>query len=799
MERKRYISVILPLKLEWEPCYMSAQAQVGDRVRVKFAFHEYVGVVSGTDIQPEIDPGRIQDIISIEHGLERILPEEIAFWREIAGYYLCTVGEVYKAAYPAMKVSLEEARAAAEQKVAQRREKLLDAMRAKVRKIEERLKKKQELLDRSKAGTKAGEKHAADFKKISGDLDMAVRALEEAERNSLVQMTGKAGMLTGKPETQVGYEGRCDDQEGHLWDINSDPELSPAQTKAYDDIRKGFEAGKPVLLHGVTGSGKTEIYIKLAKDTLRQGRNVLYLVPEIALSRQLEERLREHFAETLLVFHSGESAVSRRSTAERIRESAISRKSTDERIREAAGKQGLMHEGNGGSSHGYIVLGTRSSLFLPHHDLGLIIIDEEHDSSYKQDSPAPRYNGRDAALMLSAIHTRISGKACRTLLGSATPSLEELYNCQFGRHELVSLKERYHGSQDIEVEIVDTRAERRKNGMVGNFSRKLLSRIEEAVRNGGQVMILRSRRAWSPVLQCESCGEIAKCPHCNVSLSLHAGQTGPQSSGIMVCHYCGFKKAYNQSCSSCGGKLKQLGAGTQKIEEEIQQLIPDARVARLDSDTAQNKSYESRIIKDFAKGEIDILVGTQMVTKGFDFSGVSVVAVIAADSLLGMQDFRADEKAAQLLEQFRGRCGRRGGRGIFIIQTSQPEHPVYKSLTSGKNQDYTGFLMQERKDFIFPPYARIIEITIRDANRKRAGRMAEKLAEALMETGYGQITGPYEPSVSRIADQHIRCLRISLRKDRNLRSAKSGIWNSVKEFEKACRYEGHIVLNVDPS
>ena len=401
--------------------------------------------------------------------------------------------------------------------------------------------------------------------------------------------------------------------------------------------------------------------------------------------------------------------------------------------------------------------------------------------------------------MLSAIHTRISGKACRTLLGSATPSLEELYNCQFGRHELVSLKERYHGSQDIEVEIVDTRAERRKNGMVGNFSRKLLSRIEEAVRNGGQVMILRSRRAWSPVLQCESCGEIAKCPHCNVSLSLHAGQTGPQSSGIMVCHYCGFKKAYIQSCSSCGGKLKQLGAGTQKIEEEIQQLMPDARVARLDSDTAQNKTYESRVIKDFAKGEIDILVGTQMVTKGFDFSGVSVVAVIAADSLLGMQDFRADEKAAQLLEQFRGRCGRRGGRGIFIIQTSQPEHPVYKSLTSGKNQDYTGFLMQERKDFTFPPYARIIEITIRDTNGKRAGRMAEKLTEALMETGYGQITGPYEPSVSRIADQHIRCLRISLRKDRNLRSAKSGIWNSVKEFEKACRYEGHIVLNVDPS
>ena len=555
------------------------------------------------------------------------------------------------------------------------------------------------------------------------------------------------------------------------------------------------------------GSGKTEIYIKLAKDTLRQGRNVLYLVPEIALSRQLEERLREHFAETLLVFHSGESAVSRRSTAERIRESAISKKSTDERIREAAGMQGLTHEGNGESSHGYIVLGTRSSLFLPHHDLGLIIIDEEHDSSYKQDSPAPRYNGRDAALMLSAIHTRISGKACRTLLGSATPSLEELYNCQVGRHELVSLKERYHGSQDIEVEIVDTRAERRKNGMVGDFSRKLLSRIEEAVRNGGQVMILRSRRAWSPVLQCESCGEIAKCPHCNVSLSLHAGQTGPQSSGIMVCHYCGFKKAYIQSCSSCGGKLKQLGAGTQKIEEEAAALFPNARIARLDSDTAQNKTYESKTIKGFANGEIDILIGTQIVTKGFDFSNLSLVAVIAADGLLGMQDFRADEKALQLLEQFRGRCGRRERKGLFVIQTSQPEHPVYQKIADNEASTLNMTLMQERKDFNFPPFSRIVELTIKDTFEDRAERMAMRLGNIMRKhfesAGTpilgGPVTGPYAPVVDRIADQHIRTIRISLRKDRNLAKGKETIRTAIREFEKSQKYDGHITINVDPS
>lgn len=754
MLRTCYISVILPLKLEWEPCYFvdgadCGQIGIGDRARVRFANHEYVGVISGTDIQPEIDPKKIQKIIGIEHGLERILPEEIALWQEVAGYYMCTVGEVYKAAYPAMKINLEEARAAAMQKVQERREKLLDGMRAKVRRIEERLSGKEEMLGRSKEGTKARAKNEQDRRKILYELETARKALQNAESASRTSCDADRDMIPS-------------------WQETPDPQLSRAQSDAYSKITAEAAKGKPVLLHGVTGSGKTEIYIKYAKDVLRGGQNVLYLVPEIALSRQLEDRLRRHFRDTLLVFHSGESAVSRRNTAESIRK----------------------------AGPGYIVLGTRSSLFLPHHDLGLIIVDEEHDTSYKQDSPAPRYNGRDTALMLSVIQGRSQGKPCRILLGSATPSLEELYNCQVGRHSIVRLTERYHGSQEAEVEIIDTKAERRKNGMVGNFSRRLIAHIGRTLSEGRQVMILRSRRAWAPAVQCDTCGEIAKCPHCNVSLSLH-GKTG--EAGVLTCHYCGYRRAYTARCDKCNGTARPIGAGTQKIEEEAQRLFPDARIARLDSDTSQNKSFETRTIKDFAKGDIDILVGTQMLTKGFDFSRLSLVAVIAADSMLGLQDFRADEKAAQLLEQFRGRCGRRESKGLFVIQTSQPDHPIYANLTEGNSDAYSAALMQERRDFLFPPYARIIELTVRDIYEDRAERMAGRLADMLRRQSLMQVTGPYSPVVDKVADTHIRVIRVSLRKDRNLRSAKAALRDMIRDFEKENRYNDHIVINADPA
>ncbi len=747
MDEAKYISVILPLKLEWEPCYSTtSELHVGSRVRVVFAGKEYVGTVSAVDIVPDVEPSRIRPVVSVEDSLEDVFPEEIELWRRVAQYYMCTTGEVFKAAYPAGKVNLEEARAAAREKLLTRRKRIAASIRQKEEKLKERLVKKEAEASTAKEGTKKRETVIRSIDKIREEIRLVHEALTRAEN-------------------------ACSDAEKGLFrytGLQSHGQiiLSPAQEKAQEEILQGFRSRHPVLLHGVTGSGKTEVYIRLAQETLENGKNVLYLVPEIALSRQLEERLYEHFGESLLTFHSGETAAGRMNTAETIRQ-----------IRR-----------NGGA---YIVLGTRSSLFLPHHNLGLVIVDEEHDSSYKQDSPAPRYNGRDTALMLYQLHNA-DGNGCNIILGSATPSLEELYNCMTGRHVKVDLKEKFHGSEDSSVEIIDTKAERRKRGMTGNLSRKLIEHIRKTLENKGQVLVLRSRRAWAPALQCISCGTIEKCPHCNVSLSYH------KDTGRMVCHYCGHTHPVAEKCTECGGELAGLGAGTQKIEEELTALFPGARIARLDSDTSQNKKHEAETIRSFSKGETDILVGTQIIAKGFDFSNLSLVAVIAADSLLGIQDFRADEKALHLLEQFRGRCGRRGKKGLFVIQTSQPEHPIYRRLEENDAEAFSMQLLQERKDFLFPPYSRIVEIIVKDIYEDRNTRMSSMLAETL-KAHFEAVTGPYQPAVDRIAGQHIRMIRLSLKKDRNLASHKAHLKDLISGFEKSRKYDGHITVNVDPS
>lgn len=749
MQQATFISVILPLKLEWEPCYRAESClKEGNRVRVMFAGKEHIGVVSAVGITPDISEEKVKPILAHEDTLEDVLPEEISFWRKVSDYYMCTVGEVYKAAYPTGKINLEEARAAAKEKVLKRRERIIDSIRSKTERLHERLIRKETVASKSREGSKTRLTAIADAEKIREELDRALKALDSAQEELEAVKNGTDGYIPP------------------VW--AKSPVLSEAQAEAYDKIRYEFSKGKPVLLHGVTGSGKTEIYINLAQKALRQGRNVLYLVPEIALSRQLEDRLYEHFGESLMTFHSGESGASKRNTAETIRHIATS------------ADKGC-----------YIVLGTRSSLFLPHHNLGLIIVDEEHDSSYKQDSPAPRYNGRDTALMLyQLVNSR--GGHCNIILGSATPSLEELYNCSTGRHSLVELKQRYHGSEDAAIEIIDTRAERRKNGMIGSISRKLYDHINRTLEEKGQILVLRSRRAWSSAMQCISCGTIQKCPHCNVSLSYH------KNSGRLVCHYCGYSRPFIDECTSCKGHLSAIGAGTQRIEEELASLFPQASIARLDSDTAQNKAYEARTIKGFAKGETDILVGTQIITKGFDFSNLSLVAVIAADSLLGIQDFRADEKALHLLEQFRGRCGRRDRQGMFVIQTSQPEHPIYQRLANNDAEAFNIQLMQERKDFRFPPYSRIIEITVRDSYEDRADRMCANLALQLRPL-FPDLTGPYAPVVDRIADSYIRKIRISLAKDRSLNTRKASLKEICEKFIKEKKYDGHITFDVDPS
>lgn len=809
MTGRIFIQVILPLRLEWEPFYYQEielsesagdasglfpvtstgsvterdkeQVRVGDRVRVNFAGKEYVGVVSDVDSGEKAEAlgitNRVKPIIGEAEGLEPVTKEEIELWRQIAEYYLCTVGEVYKAAYPAQKVEKEVVQARQEALKVEREEKNRTKIADKIKRLEERAEKKAELAAKARK-SESRERYLAEKEMLEGEIGLLVREL-----TSMVgELCRTTGSVTGYGDS-VTYHQDEEPIGGSIIETSEGTEkeisLSAAQEEAYSKIKEIFAKGKPALLHGVTGSGKTEIYLKLAQETLAMGKNVLYLVPEIALSRQLEDRISETFPE-LLVFHSGETMSRKRDVATVLR-----------------------HAGEPAEGKGYVVLGTRSAIFLPHKNLGLVIVDEEHDTSYKQDSPAPRYNGRETAIMMAKIF------GANVILGSATPSLESLYNCSVGRYGLVTLNKRFYDAADSDIEIIDTIAERRKNGMIGNFSRKLIEHIGKCLGEHRQVLILRERRAYSPIVQCQECGEIPKCRCCNVSLSLHRRAEGSER---LVCHYCGRVYEYTGKCHKCGGELKPLGSGTQKIEEEASKLFPNARIARLDSDTAQSRKYETDTIRKFSNGEIDILIGTRMVAKGFDFSGLSLVAVLQADSILGQEDYRADERGLQLLEQFRGRCGRRGEKGLFVIQTSQPEHPVYQSIDGKLDENGTmARFLGERKLFGYPPYSRVIGVVIKDYNQARVDLLSRDLGEYLrgalaVKVSFApgvqngpNVIGPYSPAIDKISNQNIRQIRVLLPKDRSLARNKETLAAAVERFEKEKKYSGHIALDVDPA
>lgn len=809
MTGRIFIQVILPLRLEWEPFYYQEiefsesagdasglfpvtstgsvterdkeQVRVGDRVRVNFAGKEYVGVVSMADAGKQAEEmgivDKVKPILGMAEGLEPVTKEEIELWRQIAEYYLCTVGEVYKAAYPAQKVEKEVVQARQEALKVEREEKNRTKIADKIKRLEERAEKKAELAAKARK-SESRERYLAEKEMLEGEIGLLVREL-----TSMVgELCRTTGSVTGYGDS-VTYHQDEEPIGGSIIETSEGTEkeisLSAAQEEAYSKIKEIFAKGKPALLHGVTGSGKTEIYLKLAQETLAMGKNVLYLVPEIALSRQLEDRISETFPE-LLVFHSGETMSRKREVATVLR-----------------------HAGEPAEGKGYVVLGTRSAIFLPHKNLGLVIVDEEHDTSYKQDSPAPRYNGRETAIMMAKIF------GANVILGSATPSLESLYNCSVGRYGLVTLNKRFYDAADSDIEIIDTIAERRKNGMIGNFSRKLIEHIGKCLGEHRQVLILRERRAYSPIVQCQECGDIPKCRCCNVSLSLHRRADGSER---LVCHYCGRVYEYTGKCHKCGGELKPLGSGTQKIEEEASKLFPNARIARLDSDTAQSRKYETDTIRKFSNGEIDILIGTRMVAKGFDFSGLSLVAVLQADSILGQEDYRADERGLQLLEQFRGRCGRRGEKGLFVIQTSQPEHPVYQSIDGKLDENGTmARFLGERKLFGYPPYSRVIGVVIKDYNQARVDLLSRDLGEYLrgalaVKVSFApgvqngpNVIGPYSPAIDKISNQNIRQIRVLLPKDRSLARNKETLAVAVERFEKEKKYSGHIALDVDPA
>ena len=738
----KYLKVILPLKLDWEPCYSYAPAdcaavpEIGSRVNVRFAGRRYIGVVSGKDIVPEIEASRIQRIIGVEDGIAPITEAELKLWRFVSDYYMCTVGEVCKAAYPSLKndgeLVLSRGRLRNEERIRRKNE----ALAAKRERLEAMVERRKALYDKA-VRPETKEKYLAALTRAEEELKSLPLRIDSG-----AAVSGPEGTMTGRL-----------------------PSLSAAQRNCLEEIGKFFSSGTPALLHGATGSGKTEIYITLAADPLAAGKSVLYLIPEIAVSRQLGNRLAEVFGERLVQFHSRMTSSARSHAVEKVR------------------------RGN------CIVLGTRSAVFLPFIDLGLVIVDEEHDNSYKQETPAPRYNGRDTAMMLARIH------GASLVMGTATPSLESLYNCRTGRLGKVLLQERYFGEDRTEVEIVNTSEERRKRGMRGSFSYKLIDRMKETLGSGGQILLLRSRKSYSPAVQCSKCGRIPRCPHCDVSLSWH------KDEGRLRCRYCGWSEPFNAVCNACGGHFEPLGVGTQRVEEEVAELFPQARVARLDGDLGPGGD---EVVRDFSQGRIDILVGTQIVAKGFDFARLSLVAVLQADSLLGFQDFRADEKAWQLLEQFRGRGGRRGQKGCFLIQTATPDHPVYRYISSDHQDDsLSDAILSERYAFGYPPFSRIVAVSVRDRDEGSAAALASGLAAAI-RNAFGirglarskedqvAVIGPYAPGVDRVSDLYIRQIRVSIMKNPALKSNKSRLADIVEAYGKENSCSAQLSLDVDP-
>jgi len=543
-------------------------------------------------------------------------------------------------------------------------------------------------------------------------------------------------------------------------EFNSDFQLSEQQGDALRDIKDQFKEKDVVLLHGVTSSGKTQIYIRLIEEMINSGKQVLYLLPEIALTTHIIERLRQYFGSNIGVYHS--------------------RFNDNERVE--VWQKVLNHEYK-------VVLGARSSVFLPFNDLGLIIVDEEHETSYKQFDPAPRYNARDAAIYLANMY---QGKV---LLGSATPSFETYYNARLHKYGLVELTERFGGVQLPKTEVVSITEETKKKTMQSHFTSVLMEDMKDALAKKEQVILFQNRRGYAPLLICKVCAYTPKCINCDVSLTYH------KSSGKLHCHYCGYKEDSPSICPACGSThLEYKGFGTEKVEDELSMLLPDARITRMDLDTTRSKNSLQNILNDLEEKKIDILVGTQMVAKGLDFSDITVIGIINADSLLKYPDYRANERSFQMLAQVSGRAGRRGKQGKVVIQTYDPNHRVIKQVIENDYQDLYFTEMTERKSFKYPPFYRIINLDIKHKNPEILYNQAEYLATELRKNFGDRVIGPEFPLVSRIRNYYIKSIMLKFEKDGvSINKTKAIIRDVITQFQTTKLSKGSIVQpDVDP-
>ena len=725
-----YADIILPLPLEGYftyavPAELQDKVQFGMRVLVPFgAKKHYIGIVASLhDKKPE--GFGVKSLEQVLDDYPILLESQFRLWKWIADYYMSPIGEVFKAALPSGLKAEDGYKPRTETYI----------------RLTKPYQNEQFLhiaLDMLARAAKQQEAFICYLQLSGWDMIGSSEASPssfnpvEITREELVNFSGatlpiitqlvKRGLL----ETYEVEVGRLNNVgEPHFDNIKK---LNKPQLEAYNNILFSFLKNKVTLLHGVTSSGKTEIYIHLIMRELEQHRQVLYLLPEIALTVQMMDRLHRVFGNRLGIYHS------KYSDAERVEiwQKQLSANPYD------------------------VILGARSAVFLPFQRLGLVIVDEEHEGSYKQQDPAPRYHARSAAIMLGMFSSHDS-QSVRLLLGTATPCLETYFNAKTGKYGLVELKERYQGIELPEIQVVDMKDLQHRKMVRGAFSPLLLARVHEALDRGEQVILFQNRRGWAPMIECKQCGWVPRCEHCDVSLTLH------KSMNQLTCHYCGYTYQIPTECPACGGKeLQGRGYGTEKIEDQVRDIFPEARVSRMDLDTTRTRNAYERIINDFASGRTNLLIGTQMISKGLDFDKVSVVGILNADAMLNQPDFRAYEQAFMMMSQVSGRAGRKGKRGLVILQTKSPDLPVIRQVVQNDYASFYHDLLAERRLFSYPPFHRLIYVYLKHKHDQVVEMAGMELGSRLRQWFGARVLGPDKPSVARVKTLSIRKIVLKL-------------------------------------
>ena len=755
-----YVDVILPLPLEGTFTYsvpepMVAQVRMGVRVLVPLGRSKtYTAMaVRLHSEKPEFETRPIIQVIDAEPVL---IEQQLRLWQWISTYYMSPIGDVFKAALPAGLKAEENYRPKTVRCVTLpanlRSEQSLHMALTILKRALKQHQTFSTYLQLSHWSEIDGETPPAHIAEIACDeLQNAANASDAVlrqliQRNFLELYHREVGRLN---------------TTGEYHPERIQP-LSPAQQAAEDSIQKQFNEKNVILLHGVTSSGKTEIYIHLIKKAIDEGKQVLYLLPEIALTVQMTRRLQNVFGSRLGIYHS------KYSDAERVE----------------IWKKQL-------SSEPYdVILGARSAVFLPFTRLGFVIVDEEHETSFKQQDPAPRYHARSTAIMLARMY-----EGAKVLLGTATPSMESYHNACTGKYGYVQLTTRYKDVAMPEIRVVDTKDLYRRKMMRGAFSPDLLEAMRTALRNKKQVLLFQNRRGFAPMVECKVCGWVPKCKNCDVSLTYH------RSMNLLTCHYCGYTYPVPKQCPNCEStELLGRGYGTEKIEDRVRELFPEARIARMDLDTTRSAGAYGRIIDDFSCGRTDILIGTQMITKGLDFSGITVVGILNADTMLNYPDFRAYEQAFQMLPQVSGRAGRRDERGLVILQTKSADLPVIQQVVAGDFQTFARDLLEERSMFRYPPFYHLVYVYLRHRNEQLVDSAAIEMASRLRQAFADRVLGPDKPAVARVKTESIRKIVIKLEQGINLPLARQCMAEARTQLLQDKRYAAMTVFfDVDPS